>query len=136
MAIKAVKRFLDGRRQLYAAPTSEQVGKFWFEVSQALEEGISRGYLKKNESEMFIEKPGTEQRIKAKTSWNADMLRGDYADDLYLDEWQIEYQTGQYPEMEYKLCCPFTSVSPGGACSKCGKKFKEVQEGMKPLDCG
>lgn len=89
LAIRAVKCFLAGRRQLYAAPTSEQVGKFWYEVCQALEAAIRLGYLKKNESEMFIEKPGTEQRLKAKTAWNADMLRGDYADDLYLDEWQL-----------------------------------------------
>lgn len=89
VAIRTVTRFLQGRRQLYAAPTSEQVGKFWFEVCQALEPGIRLGYLKKNESELFIEKPGTEQRIKAKTAWNADMLRGDYADDLYLDEYQL-----------------------------------------------
>jgi hypothetical protein len=36
VAIRAVERFLQGRRQLYAAPTSEQVGKFWYEVSGAL----------------------------------------------------------------------------------------------------
>ena len=89
VAIRAVNRFLQGRRQLYAAPTSEQVGKFWFEVTTALEAGLRLGVLKKNESEMFIEKPGTEQRLKAKTAWNADTLRGDYADDLYLDEWQL-----------------------------------------------
>ncbi len=89
VAIRAVERFLQGRRQLYAAPTSEQVGKFWYEVTGALAPLIRLGILKKNESEQYIEKPGTEQRIKAKTAWNADTLRGDYADDLYLDEWQL-----------------------------------------------
>lgn len=88
-AIRAVNRFLIGRRQLYAAPTSEQVGKFWFEVKLALRPLIDVGVLKLNESENYIERPGTEQRIKAKTAWNADTLRGDYADDLYLDEWQL-----------------------------------------------
>lgn len=33
--------------------------------------------------------PGTEQRIKAKTAWNADSLRGDYADVLIMDEYQL-----------------------------------------------
>jgi len=88
-AIKAVTSFLKGYRVLYAAPTSEQVGKFWFEVKLALMEGIKEGALKLNESENFIEKPGTEQRIKAKTAWNADTLRGDYADLLILDEFQL-----------------------------------------------
>jgi len=37
----------------------------------------------------LIEIPGTEYRIKAKTAWNADTLRGDYSDLLILDEWQL-----------------------------------------------
>ena len=88
-AMRAVERFLDGRRQLYTAPTSEQVGKFWYEVTTALAPLIDAGYFKKNESEQFIERPGTEQRIKAKTAWNADTLRGDYADDITFDEYQL-----------------------------------------------
>ena len=31
---------------------------------------------------------GTEQRIRAKTAWNADTLRGDYGDLIILDEFQ------------------------------------------------
>ncbi len=88
-AIKAVIAFLEGKRVLYAAPTSEQVGKFWFEVKAALRELIRLGVFKCNESENFIEKMGTEQRIKAKTAWNADTLRGDFADLLILDEYQL-----------------------------------------------
>ena len=88
-AIKAVHLFLDGKRVLYAAPTSEQVGKFWFEVTSALRPLTDIGAFKKNESESFIEKLGTEQRLKAKTAWNANTLRGDYADLLILDEWQL-----------------------------------------------
>jgi hypothetical protein len=88
-AIRAVKKFLEGRRQLYAAPTSEQTDTFWHEVCRALAEPIEAGVFKKNESERFIELPGTKQRIKAKTAWNANTLRGDYADDLYLDEFQL-----------------------------------------------
>ena len=88
-AIRAVERFLKGRRQLYAAPTNEQTDTFWFEVKKALAEPIAAGVFKANESERFIELPGTKQRIKAKTAWNANTLRGDYADDLYLDEFQL-----------------------------------------------
>jgi hypothetical protein len=89
VGIRSVMRFLKGRRQLYAAPTMEQVGRYWATVTRALDEPIRAGKLHKNESEHFIEVVGTETRLKAKTAWNADSLRGDYADDLYLDEWQL-----------------------------------------------
>ena len=89
VAIRAVKRFLGGRRQLYGAPTAEQIDKFWFEVTTALAPLVEIGVFKKNETEHYIERPGTEQRLKAKTVWNAETLRGDWADDLYLDEWQL-----------------------------------------------
>jgi hypothetical protein len=45
--------------------------------------------FKKDETERFIEVAKTKRRIKAKTAWNANTLRGDYADDLYLDEFQL-----------------------------------------------
>lgn len=89
VAIRNVKRFLEGRRQLYATPTSEQLTKWWYEVSGALSPLVQLGVFKKNETEHFIERPGTEQRIKGKTAWNADTMRGDYADDLTFDEWQL-----------------------------------------------
>jgi len=88
-SIRAVKRFLAGRRQLYAAPTNEQTDTFWFEVTIASDRPVQAGIFKLNEAERFIELPGTKQRIKAKTAWNANTLRGDYADDLYLDEFQL-----------------------------------------------
>lgn len=89
VAIDAVKRFLAGRRVLYAAPTSEQTDRFWFEVTRSLAEPIQAGAFKLNQTERFIERPGTQNRIKAKTAYNADTLRGDYADDLDLDEYQL-----------------------------------------------
>ncbi len=89
IAKRAVKRFLKGRRQLYGSPTTEQVEAFWFEVCRALAEPIQLGLYKKNEAEHTIEREGTKQRIRAKTCWNANTLRGDYADDLYLDEFQL-----------------------------------------------
>lgn len=81
--------FMAGKRVLYATPTAEQIGRFWTEITRAFAAPIDRGLLKKNESEHFIELPRTEQRIRAKTAWNANTLRGDYADLLILDEWQL-----------------------------------------------
>jgi hypothetical protein len=85
----AVEDFMDGRRILYATPTADQLGRFWFEVKRALAEPLDAGLLYKNETEHIIERPGTENRIRAKTAWNASTLRGDYADKLILDEWQL-----------------------------------------------
>lgn len=74
----AVETFLAGPRILYAAPTTEQIETFWREVKEALAEPIGAGVFYKNETEHVIEIPGTKQRIRAKTAWNADTLRGDY----------------------------------------------------------
>lgn len=85
----AVERFLAGRRVLYAAPTTDQLDAFWRTVLDALREPIEVGVFRKNETEHFVELEHTDQRIRAKTAWNADTLRGDYADVLILDEWQL-----------------------------------------------
>lgn len=84
-----VEKFLAGLRPLYAAPTSDQLETWWFEVKRALAEPIDAGIYKKNETEHTIEREGTKNRIKGKTAWNADMLRGDYSDFLVLDEYQL-----------------------------------------------
>lgn len=89
LAILAVEQFLQGKRVLYAVPTTEQINRFWKEVTTALAEPIQAGLYKKNETEHTIELPWTEQRMKAKTAWNADNLRGDYCDLLILDEYQL-----------------------------------------------
>lgn len=89
VAIKGLVAFLKGRRVLYAAPTGEQTDRFWFEVTSALREPLEAGALRIDRTERYIEVAGTQQRIKAKTAWNADTLRGDYADLLILDEWQL-----------------------------------------------
>ena len=89
LAILAVEEFLKGRRILYGAPTAEQIARFWTEVKMALREPVEAGAFTKNETLHIIEREGTEQRIRAKTAWNADTLRGDYADLLILDEWQL-----------------------------------------------
>lgn len=89
VAILAVKAFAAGHRVLYATPTGDQIGRFWFEVKRALNRQIDDGSLYKNETEHIIEVAGTENRIRAKTAWNADTLRGDYCDLLILDEYQL-----------------------------------------------
>jgi hypothetical protein len=93
MAILAIEKFLDGRRILYAAPTQDQIERFWFEITNALAEPIQANVYYKNETRHIVEVPGTENRIRAKTAWNADSLRGDYADVLILDEYQLMDET-------------------------------------------
>jgi phage terminase large subunit-like protein len=89
----AVRGFKAGRRILYATPTAEQIGRFWKIVTEAFATAIEAGVLVKNETMHTIELPGTEQRIRAKTAWNADTMRGDYADLLIFDEWQLMDET-------------------------------------------
>ena len=90
MAIYAVIKLLEGRRILYATPTQEQIGRFWWEVTTAMRPAVDAGLYRKNESEKYIVPAHgtTEARIKAKTAWNANTLRGDFADLLILDEFQ------------------------------------------------
>lgn len=89
LASLAVEQFISARRVLYAAPTLDQVDRFWYEVKLSLREPIEAGVMIKNETRHLIEVPGTEFRIRAKTAWNADSMRGDYADLLVLDEAQL-----------------------------------------------
>jgi hypothetical protein len=89
IGIYAVEQFLAGHRILYGAPTSEQIGRFWATVTDILRPLVDAGVFYKNETEHIIDLRGTEQRIRAKTCFNADSLRGDYADVLILDEYQI-----------------------------------------------
>jgi len=53
-----------------------------------LAEPIAAGYVYKNETDRLVELP-TGGRIRAKTAWDADSLRGDYADLLILDEYSL-----------------------------------------------
>jgi rubredoxin len=89
VAIFAAEELAKKRRILYATPTTDQLHKFWFEVKNAFGDAVQNGLYHKNETEHVIEKVGTTERIRAKTAWNADTLRGDYCDVLILDEWQM-----------------------------------------------
>ena len=66
-----------------------QLYRFLKIVTRPLQEPIDAKVFYKNETEHVIELLGSEQRIRGKTAWNADSLRGDYADELILDEWQL-----------------------------------------------
>jgi hypothetical protein len=84
----AVDEFLDGGRILYATPTQEQIDRFWLASKNSLKEALDAGVYYKNETKHIIELRDTEQRIRGKTAWNADTLRGDYGDVVILDEFQ------------------------------------------------
>lgn len=84
----SVEKFLDGRRVLYATPTQDQLDRFWFLSKQALREAVEQNVYYKNEVRRIIELPKTEQRIRGKTAYNADTMRGDYGDLIILDEFQ------------------------------------------------
>lgn len=85
----ASEKLIEGKRPLYATPTAEQMDAFWYEVVTALAEPIQAGVYIKNETLHTITKAGTQNRIKAKTAWNADTMRGDFTDFLILDEYQL-----------------------------------------------
>jgi ferredoxin len=88
VAIKAVEAMLKGRRVLEAAPVSDQTNAFWDACKKALAEPITAGIVKKNETDRTLEMPNG-GRIKTKTAFNADTLRGDYCDLLILDEYSL-----------------------------------------------
>lgn len=93
VAILAVQSFLAGKRVLYAAPTQDQIDRFWTTVTGILQKAVDAKIFYKNETRHIIELPGTEQRIRAKTAFNSETLRGDYADVLILDEFQLMAET-------------------------------------------
>ena len=84
----ACERALEGRRVLLAAPTQEQTDAFWEKCKEWLAPLVQSGYVYKNEQRRVLDFPGG-GRIRAKTAWDADTLRGDYADFLVLDEYAL-----------------------------------------------
>jgi hypothetical protein len=87
-AILAVRSMLKGRRVLQAAPTQDQTDAFWATCKKALAEPIAAGIVGKNESKRYLEMANG-GRIRTKTAWDADTLRGDYADDMILEEYSL-----------------------------------------------
>lgn len=110
VATLSVERFLKGDRILYATPTQEQIDRYWQEIKSALDEPIRAGLYYKNETRHIIELPGTEQRIRAKTAWDADTLRGDYANVLILEEYSM-----MHPETWGEVGAPMMLDTNGDA---------------------
>jgi predicted phage terminase large subunit-like protein len=71
---------------LLSSTTQEQADAFWDKCKEWLRDAIAAGVIEKNESRRILLMPSTSGRIKVKTAWDADSLRGDYADFLVLDE--------------------------------------------------
>ena len=89
LATRAIRSFLRGKRILYATPTNYQAGAFWSEIKRALLPSVNLGIFKLYERDQFVEVPNTPIRISARTAWNPNDFRGDWADELILDEWQL-----------------------------------------------
>jgi hypothetical protein len=89
-ALDAVDDFLDGRRVLEAAPTQDQTEQFWEKCKDYLSPLIELGLVYKNETRRMLKwTTGRRGRIRCKTAWDADTLRGDFADKLILDEYSL-----------------------------------------------
>lgn len=79
------ERALAGRQVLFASPVQEQADLFWDRCKAWLAPLLAAGVVVKNETRHLLTF-ATGGRIRAKTAWDADSLRGDYADFLVLDE--------------------------------------------------
>jgi hypothetical protein len=112
--IKACESLVSGGRILQAAPTSDQTDRFWELCKAVLDPFIDAKFVYKNESKRILEfrakqfriggnptivqgegkdaievKVPEYPRIRTKTAWDADTLRGDYADELFLEEYSL-----------------------------------------------
>lgn len=88
VAMLAADLALEGRRILEAAPTADQTSAFWDQVRGYFAEPIKSGVVRANKNERLLELPNG-GRIRCKTAWDADTLRGDHADLLILDEYSL-----------------------------------------------
>lgn len=87
-AMLAVHGLLAGRRVLEAAPTQQQTDAFWRYVRQFTAPLVQAKLAEINRTLRTVEMVGG-GRICCKTAWDADTLRGDYADLLILDEYAL-----------------------------------------------
>ena len=89
VSILAVEAMLSGRRVLEAAPVVDQTEAFWTSCKKYSAPLIQAKVIVKNETERRLEMASTGGRIRCKTAFDADGLRGDYADLLILDEYSL-----------------------------------------------
>ena len=92
MAILASRGLQRGCRVLYAGPTAEQTDRFWYAVRHYYQEDVAAGRLVKSETKRILEEPGVDEnapRVRCKTAFNADTLRGDWGNLILLDEYSL-----------------------------------------------
>lgn len=90
LGIRSSLKFLEGKRILYGAPTADQSNRFWTTVNKSLQPMIDEGVVTKHSQMRMLTNQHTGATIWVKTAWVPDMLRGDYADELILDEFQMQ----------------------------------------------
>jgi len=88
LATVSAQRILKGKRVLYAVPVQAQANAYWQLITDRLAPLINSGHIYKNEAQRIL-RFGKEGQIQAKTAWDADSLRSDYADELMLDEFPL-----------------------------------------------
>src|SRR3990172_6837864 len=81
----AIDYFLEGKKVLEAAPVTKQTSAFWRKVKHYTRPLTDAGLARKWENDRIIEMG--EGLIQAQTAFDADTLRGDWADLLLLDEY-------------------------------------------------
>ncbi|MDK1046187.1 MAG: terminase family protein [Anaerolineales bacterium] len=87
VSVLAARGFVAGRRVLYAAPTQEQTDQFWEYEKKYFYKDIATRNIYKNEVRRVLDRG--KGRIKAKTAWNAETMRGDYADLMFFEEYAM-----------------------------------------------
>jgi hypothetical protein len=77
-----------GRKILEAAPVSDQTNAFWHTVKNIFAQPIHDKVVYKNDTDRLLMFPSGGS-IRCKTAYDADTMRGDYADVLILDEYSM-----------------------------------------------
>lgn len=80
----AVEKMLEAKRVLLSSTTQEQADAFWDKCKDWLDQPVQAGVILKNEQRRTLQLG--KGRIRVKTGSDADVLRGDSADFLVLDE--------------------------------------------------
>lgn len=107
-ALLAIHALLHGQRVLEAAPTADQTDAFWNIIKRLLAPLTRQRLVRKDETRRVIEAKWNNGVIRCKTAWNADTLRGDYADVLILDEFSI-----MNPSVWYEVGAPMLLDNDG-----------------------
>lgn len=105
-AVAAIEAMLSGRKVLLSSTSQDQADVFWQRIKQWT--GALHQFCYKNETKRVLEFNGG--RIRVKTGSNADVLRGEDADILILDEC-----SRLDPEAWYAVGAPMLADRDGSA---------------------